>query len=408
MSVIPVSDYKALFESAPSLYMVLSPAFIIVSVSDAYLRATKTQRDIEGRPLFEVFPDNPDDPAADGVRNLKASLERVLSQRMPHTMDIQKYDIRKPDSEGGGFEERHWSCMNTPVFDKKGKIAYIIHKAEDVTEILKLQEAGDEQIRINKSLRNLLVERTKMISERERLIEKLTKSNQDLERFAYTASHDLRSPLRAIDNLSQIIQSDLGEALAGESARHLDLLRQRVKRMEKLLDDILAYARLDNILEQGEGGSLSLKVMIDEIMDLLAAPRDVEITLGPGVEAISMPRIPLQQVLRNLIDNAIKHNDKTICTIAIDVADNKDRYIFSVRDNGPGIAPQYHQKIFEMFQTLRPRDSVEGSGMGLAFVKQILSHYNSVISVESNPDEGAVFRFDWPKTIPTAQKKAGP
>ena len=109
-------DFRALFEAAPNLYLVLSPDLVIVAVSDAYCRATKTARaGVLGRRLFDVFPDNPDDPAATGVSNLRASLVRVLQFRRPDAMAVQKYDIRRPDSEGGGFEERYWAPLNSPV-----------------------------------------------------------------------------------------------------------------------------------------------------------------------------------------------------------------------------------------------------------------------------------------------------
>jgi PAS domain-containing protein len=111
-SLLP--DFRALFEAAPNLYLVLSPALIIVAVSDAYCRATLTERDdILGRHLFDVFPDNPDDPAATGVNNLRASLVRVLQFRRPDAMAVQKYDIRRPETEGGGFEERYWAPLQT-------------------------------------------------------------------------------------------------------------------------------------------------------------------------------------------------------------------------------------------------------------------------------------------------------
>jgi signal transduction histidine kinase/DNA-binding response OmpR family regulator len=134
-------DYRSLFESAPSLHLVLTPAFEIVAVTDAYLNATMTQRQqILGHHIFEMFPDNPDDPLADGVRVLRASLERVLQTRVPDTMAVQKYDIRRPESLGGGFEERYWSPLNSPVLDSEGSVAYIIHRVEDVTEFVKVKE----------------------------------------------------------------------------------------------------------------------------------------------------------------------------------------------------------------------------------------------------------------------------
>ena len=152
-------DFQVLFESAPGLYLVLTPALTIVAVSDAYLKATMTKREeILGRGLFEVFPDNPDDPAATGVRNLRASLDRVLTHRVPDTMAVQKYDIRRPESEGGGFEERYRSPVNSPVLGADGKIAYIIHRVEDVTEFIRLKQEESEQRRITERLQTRAAE----------------------------------------------------------------------------------------------------------------------------------------------------------------------------------------------------------------------------------------------------------
>ena len=152
-------DFQVLFESAPGLYLVLTPALTIVAVSDAYLKATMTKREeILGRGLFEVFPDNPDDPAATGVRNLRVSLDRVLTHRVPDTMAVQKYDIRRPESEGGGFEERYRSPVNSPVLGADGKIAYIIHRVEDVTEFIRLKQEESEQRRITERLQTRAAE----------------------------------------------------------------------------------------------------------------------------------------------------------------------------------------------------------------------------------------------------------
>ena len=138
-------DFRLLFESAQGLYLVLTPAFTIIAVSDAYLRATMTERDrILGKNIFKVFPDNPDDPNATGVRQLGASLESVLQTKQADTMAVQKYDIRRPDSEGGGFEERYWSPVNSPVMDSQGGVLYIIHRVEDVTEFIRLKQAGEK------------------------------------------------------------------------------------------------------------------------------------------------------------------------------------------------------------------------------------------------------------------------
>jgi PAS domain S-box-containing protein len=150
---IPNPDFQALFESAPGLYLVLTPALTIVAVSEAYLKATMTRREkILGRNLFDVFPDNPNDPTSSGVSNLSASLKRALENRAPDAMAVQKYDIRRPESEGGGFEERYWSPVNSPVLGTKGEVAYIIHRVEDVTQRKRAEEELHKQTGILKSV----------------------------------------------------------------------------------------------------------------------------------------------------------------------------------------------------------------------------------------------------------------
>lgn len=139
MSAPTPVDFEVLFNTAPNLYLVLDPSFQIVAVNDAYCRATMTVRDqMIGRGLFEVFPDNPDDPTADGVSNLRASLQRVLATRRPDAMPTQHYDIQRPASEGGGFEERHWSPLNSPVLGPDGEVRWIIHRVDDITDFVRL------------------------------------------------------------------------------------------------------------------------------------------------------------------------------------------------------------------------------------------------------------------------------
>src|SRR5580704_14336231 len=139
-------DFRVLFESSPGLYLVLTPDLNIVAVSDTYLQTTMTRReDILGRGIFDVFADNPDEQAATGVANLRTSLERVLRTGAPDTMAVQKYDIRRPEAEGGGFEERYWSPVNSPVLGPDRKVAYIIHRVEDVTDFVRLRQQDAQQ-----------------------------------------------------------------------------------------------------------------------------------------------------------------------------------------------------------------------------------------------------------------------
>src|ERR1700733_12933640 len=148
-------DFRAVFQSAPGLYLLLSPSLEILAASDAYLRATMTEREnILGRAVFDVFPDNPDDSSASGVRKLSASLDRVLNWKVADRMAIQKYDIRKPEAEGGGFEERYWSPSNWPVLGPDGEVLYVLHSVEDVTEIVRLERQGIAQQALSSELRS--------------------------------------------------------------------------------------------------------------------------------------------------------------------------------------------------------------------------------------------------------------
>jgi PAS domain S-box-containing protein len=153
----PIPDFRILFESAPGLYVVLlpnDPLFTIVAVSDAYLAATMTGRDlILGRGIFQVFPDNPADPDASGVRNLHSSLSRVIANRNPDAMAIQRYDIQRPDSSGGGFEERFWSSVNSPVLDSALNVVYIIHRMEDVSDFVRLKDTRAQHDKLTENLR---------------------------------------------------------------------------------------------------------------------------------------------------------------------------------------------------------------------------------------------------------------
>jgi len=161
-------DFRRLFESAPNLYLVLDPALVIVAVSDAYCRSTLTKREeILGRGIFDVFPDNPDDAKADGVHNLRASLERVLSLGREDAMPMQKYDI--PNPQGGGFEEHYWSPLNSPVFGTDGKVEWIIHRVEDVTEFVRIREQGVSSNALIRKLQDTNAALVARIDENERL-----------------------------------------------------------------------------------------------------------------------------------------------------------------------------------------------------------------------------------------------
>jgi len=224
----------------------------------------------------------------------------------------------------------------------------------------------------------------------------LERSNQELDQFAYVASHDLKAPLRVINNASRWLEEDLGDKLTGDDRENMTLLRNRVKRMEKLLDDLLEYSRLGKAEDVRYKETVAGSVMIDDLLLLLAPPPGMKVRFADAFKTISIYRMPLQQVLYNLINNAIKHHDREEGEIEVDIARIEDGFRFSVRDDGPGIPAEFHERIFEMFHTLKPRDQVEGSGMGLAVVKKTVERFGGVITVTSDRRRGAEFTFTWP------------
>jgi PAS domain S-box-containing protein len=224
-------DYRTLFEAAPGLFLVLAPDLTIVAVSDAYLAATMTRRDdILGKGLFEVFPDNPEDPAASGVSNLRASLDRVRSALVADTMAIQKYDIRRPASEGGGFEERFWSPVNSPVLDDAGRLAYIIHRVEDVTEFVRLQRLDSEQQRLTAELRSVaeraeadVLARAQEIAEANRQLQRANAELRRSEAFLDSVVENIPDMIfiKDVDDLRFVRFNRAGEELLGHPREEL-------------------------------------------------------------------------------------------------------------------------------------------------------------------------------------------
>jgi signal transduction histidine kinase len=221
--------------------------------------------------------------------------------------------------------------------------------------------------------------------------------NTELQEFAYAASHDLKAPLRVIDNASKWLEEDLQEHLTDESRENMNLLRGRIGRMEKLLDDLLEYSRIGRTSDERYAELIAGDILIENILMLLAPPQSFTVKVGASFANIRARRMPLQQILMNLISNAIKHHDKKCGCIEVTVEDGGEHFVFAVKDDGPGIPARFHDQIFKMFQTLKPRDQVEGSGMGLAMVRKNIEVFGGTIDLRSAEGKGSDFRFTWPK-----------
>ncbi|TPL23565.1 MULTISPECIES: ATP-binding protein [unclassified Mesorhizobium] len=221
---------------------------------------------------------------------------------------------------------------------------------------------------------------------------------RELDQFAYIASHDLKAPLRGIGNLVEWLQDDLGEKIEGESIEHMRLLQVRVRRMTALIEGILTYSRAGR--QHGSQEQVDTGAVLSEIIDLLNPPEQVRVQWPQRMPTIEAELVPLQQVFMNLIGNAIKFTlaVRPDPAIAIEWRDVNDGVEFAITDNGPGIEPQFHDRIWAMFQTLNRRDDVEGTGIGLSVVKKVVERRGGRVSVESLLGEGATFRFVWPKS----------
>jgi signal transduction histidine kinase len=234
-----------------------------------------------------------------------------------------------------------------------------------------------------------------MAQELSRNISLLKEKNEELDQFAHIVSHDLKGPLRGIDNVVTWIDEDHKQELTPKIDEYLQLIKGRVIRAENLIQGLLSYARIGKEIVPKE--QVSVNELLTEVLDSVPASEKMRFTIQEKMPEIYTEKIPLFQVFANLISNAVKYNDKKQGEIKVYSRDIGDRYEFFVEDNGPGISEQYHKKIFVIFQTLKERDSFESTGVGLAIVKKILDKRGELIKVQSKPGDGVIFSFTWSK-----------
>ncbi|MCF8366926.1 MAG: hypothetical protein K9H16_14150, partial [Bacteroidales bacterium] len=208
-------------------------------------------------------------------------------------------------------------------------------------------------------------------------------------------SHDLKAPLRAINNLSEWIEEDVIEIVNEETRENLQLLRGRVQRMEGLINGILQYSRAGRI--KNNNTMVDLRQLLTDIINTSSTKPNAEFIFPDRLPKIYSERVALEQILGNFISNAIKYNDTENPRVEIGFKDTESFWEFSVKDNGPGIQESYHDKIFVIFQTLNARDKVESTGVGLAIVKKLVDDKGGKVWLESKPGEGSTFYFTWPK-----------
>jgi len=225
----------------------------------------------------------------------------------------------------------------------------------------------------------------------------LARSNKDLDEFAYVASHDLKAPLRGIDQLATWVVEDIEEGNLEEIPEHLKMMRSRIGRLETLLSDLLIYSQANH--QKNSTSEINAHILVNDLFMLVSPLKGFVLTIHGELPTFSTFSAPFEQVIRNLLSNAIKHHHKEQGNIDISCTDAGEFYQFSIKDDGPGISLDYQEDVFKMFKTLRPRDEAEGSGMGLALIKKIVEHYSGQVKIESNEGQGCTFYFTWPKEI---------
>jgi len=396
-------QFQALFESLPGLFLVLTPDLKIVAVSDAYLKATLTKREeILGRGLFEVFPDNPQDPTASGVSNLSASLDRVRQNAVSDTMAIQKYDVRRPD---GVYEERFWSPVNSPVLNINRQVEYIIHRVEDVTEFVrKKQQPISDESGLRAKLGQMEAEIFRSSQAVQSANQQLQATNAELESFSYSVSHDLRAPLRHIDGFAELLRKHTESVVDEKGRRYMKTISDSAKRMGQLIDELLVFSRMGraelHVVE------LDQDALVAEVIRENGFKKKSAIawSIAP-LPSVHADPVLLRQVWFNLIDNAVKYSGKAKSPCIeiggrLDPATNEQE--FFVRDNGAGFDMQYADKLFGVFQRLHSMAEFEGTGIGLANVRRIVQRHGGRTWAEGHVGEGAVFYFSLPVIKPAS------
>lgn len=414
-------DFQRLFESAPTPYLVLDTDLVVVAVNQAYLTATlNTRESLLRKPLFDAFPDNPDDPAADGVRNLRQSLEAVLATGRSDAMVLQRYDIPSdPRAADGEFVERYWSPMNAPVFSADGVLTHIIHRVEDVTEFVRERGAGRDTevaaaLRKAERMETDLFARAREVqdvnhqlrhanAELARVGEELRFQQQAKDRFIATLSHELRNPLAAAQ-----VAVELLAAGNGEDHPAIGVLQRQLDALVRMTDDLLDATR-------AQTGRLTVERYVLDLRDVIAdavgdaepelRDRSVRLLLPEHAVFVEGDRVRLAQVMGNLLSNARKYSGSG-ASIDVDLTATDTDAELTVRDNGIGFEPSAAEHLFELFSRAAPRPGTDvgGLGIGLAIVRAVVeSHGGSVSAASAGHDQGAEFRI----TLPLAVTRPG-
>ncbi|MGH7436891.1 MAG: ATP-binding protein [Polyangiaceae bacterium] len=400
-------DFRLLFEGSPDVLLVLlpdAPRYTMVAATDARLRVTHTTREqTMGRGLFELFPDNPDDPAATGAANLRRSLERVLATRAPDTMAVQKYDIRGPD---GTFEVKYWSPRNLPVLSPSGEILYILHRVEDVSELVRASEMGEELRGRTREMESEVLARSRELAEANQGLRdanaKLGELDAAKTAFFSNVSHEFRTPLTLMLGPLEDALADRGAGLAPSQKARLELVHGNAMRLLKLVNTLLDFSRLEAGRMEATYAPVDLSALTAELAGMFQSAFDrsgvkLVVDCPPLSEPAFVDRDMWEKIVPNLVSNAFKFTLEG--QVVVRVREQPAQIRVEVADTGRGIPASELPRVFERFHRI-PGGAArthEGSGIGLSLVRALVELHGGRISVDSLPGEGTTFRVEIPK-----------
>ena len=400
-------DFKLLFEESPDVLLVLlpdSPRFTQIAATRARLAATQATREQTiGHGLFELFPDNPDDPAATGARNLRASLERVLETRAADTMAVQKYDIRGPD---GIFQVRHWSPKNIPVLSASGEVIYIFHCVEDVTELVQVSEVGEELRGRTRDMEREVVKRSQELAAANNDLRdanaKLGQLDAAKTAFFSNVSHEFRTPLTLMLGPLEDALADSTAPLVPAQRTRLALAHDNALRLLKLVNALLDFARIEAGRVRASYAPVDLASVTAELAGMFRSATDAAglrlvIDCPPLGEPAWIDREMWEKIVPNLVSNAFKFT--MTGEIAVRVRAESERFVLEVADTGVGIPEAELPKIFDRFHRVPGTKgrTHEGSGIGLSLVRELVEQHGGHVSATSAVGSGTTFRVEIPK-----------
>lgn len=400
-------DFQLLFNASPEVLLVLlpdTPRFTMVAATDSRLAATHTTREATiGRGLFEIFPDNPDDPDATGTSNLRASLERVIATRAPDTMAVQKYDIRGPD---GTFQAKYWSPKNIPVLSPHGEVLCILHRVEDVTELVHASEEGAELRGRTQEMEREVVARSLELAAAIRDLRdanaKLGELDAAKTAFFSNVSHEFRTPLTLMLGPLEDGLADSEEPLGPRQAARIQLARDNALRLLKLVNALLDFSRLEAGRLRAHFAPLDLSTLTVELAGMFqsafekAGVRFV-VDCRPLSGPVWVDRDMWEKVVPNLVSNAFKFTLSG--EVAVRLREEADEVVLEVADTGSGIPEAELPHIFERFHRVAGASgrTHEGTGIGLALVRELVELHGGRVSVQSEVGRGSTFRAAIPK-----------